>query len=113
MEREDKDYFKELISGNEPEPPNEVIEGKSRMKLRPDMVVHQEIVSNLFEEDFIDNDDSALLEDMKAHAESLGLDGEAFLDAYNKSNHEKRRSVSASPSLMISPNAKGKRQEND
>lgn len=108
MERENKDYFEELLSGHEPEIPDEVIQGKSRMKLRPDMVVHREIVSNLFEEDFVDNEDSALFEDMKAYAESLGLDGEAFLDAYNKSKQEKRRSVNAPPSLTISPQRKRK-----
>ena len=71
MEREDKAYFEELISGAEPEPSADVIEGKARMKLREDMVVKRELVSEFFEEDFLDTEDAVLLDDLKADAESL------------------------------------------
>ena len=45
MEREDRNFFQDLISGAKPEPPQEVMEGKARLKLRPDMIVKSEVVS--------------------------------------------------------------------
>jgi len=103
MEREDRNYFEELISGEEPEPPAEVTEGKSRMKLRPDMIVQKEIVSEFFEEDFLDTDDSALLDELKAHAESLGFDAEDILKAIKGKKKSKRRVAEAASPFPILP----------
>lgn len=103
MEREDKAYFKELLSGVEPEAPSAVLEGKTRMKLRPDMIVDHEIVSEFFEEDFLDTDDDALVDELKAHAESLGFDGDDIIKALKERKLQKRRSVAASDPFPILP----------
>ena len=42
MEREDRNFFEGLISGEEPVPAAEVTEGRARMKLRPAMIVEKE-----------------------------------------------------------------------
>ncbi|MEW6660029.1 MAG: DEAD/DEAH box helicase family protein [Thermodesulfobacteriota bacterium] len=106
MERDDRIYFQELISGAEPEPPIEVLEGKARMKLSPEMIVHREIVSELFEEDFLDTDDSLLLSELKAHAESLGFDSELIDESLKKKKSEKRRIVPAGQPFPVLPQIK-------
>ncbi|WP_022663846.1 DEAD/DEAH box helicase family protein [Desulfospira joergensenii] len=103
MEREDRDYFEELISGEEPEPPAEATEGRARMKLRNDMVVDKEIVSEFFEEDFLDTDDAALLDELKAHAESLGFDAADILKAIKSKKKSKRRVTEASAPFPVLP----------
>lgn len=102
MEREDKDFFEDLISG-EPVLPAEVTEGQARMKLRPDMIVEKEIVSAFFEEDFLDTDDSALLDELKAHAESLGFDAEDILKAIKGKKKSKRRVIEVAAAFPVLP----------
>jgi excisionase family DNA binding protein len=103
MEREDKAFFEDLISAVEPPPPEDITEGNARMKLRPDMIVEKEIVSEFFEEDFLDTDDGVLFEELKAHAESLGFDGEELLEALKRKKKEKRRVTEASAPFPVLP----------
>ncbi|MDA8091555.1 MAG: DEAD/DEAH box helicase family protein [Nitrospiraceae bacterium] len=103
MEREDKEFFENLISGDEPEPPEEVLSGDARKKLSEDMVVQREIISNFFEEDFIDPDDEVLIAELKAQAEALGFDA-ATLDAYIRGHAAgKRRAVDAASPFPVQP----------
>ncbi len=105
MEREDKAFFEDLISGAEPELPPEVLAGTARMKLGSDMVVHREVVSDFFEEDFLRSDDEAIYDDLRAHAESLGLDADAVVEAAKKKQVEKVRRVKASAPFAVLPQA--------
>lgn len=105
MERDDRDFFQDLISGEEIELPTEVLEGKARMKLRPEMVVHHEIISEFLEEDFLNPDDSTILEELKAHAESLGFDGNEIIEAL-KRKKDKQKFVEASEPFPILPQIK-------
>lgn len=102
MEREDQLFFSDLISGKEPEPPEEVVNGDARMKLREDMVVHKEIISEFLEEDFIASDDEALLEELKARVESLGFDSDEIVKMLKGRKPETvRRLNTASPFPVI------------
>lgn len=103
MEREDKAFFEDLIAGIEPEPPVEVLEGNTRMKLTEDMVVAKEIVSEFFEEDFLDTDDAVLREELKAYAESLGFDADMIEKAIQGKLKGQKRVVEASPPFPIIP----------
>jgi superfamily II DNA or RNA helicase len=109
MEREDKAFFEDLIKGVEPLPPSEVLDGNTRMKLRPDMMVQKEIVSEFFEEDFLDTEDAVLLDELKAVAESLGFDAEEIGKAITGKKKEKRRITEASAPFPVLPQKK--RQE--
>jgi excisionase family DNA binding protein len=87
LERDDQLFFQNLMSGAEPEPPESVLRGDARMKLREDMVVKQEIISEFFEENFLDTEDQALLDELKAQAEALGFDATMIAEAVRgKSN---------------------------
>lgn len=105
LEREDRAFFEDLIAGVEPELPREVLEGKTRQKVWPDMIVHDELVSEFFEEDFIQPDDETLLQELKARAESLGFDAEAIEEALKNREVEKVRRVKAAAPLAVSPQA--------
>jgi len=106
LEREDQTYFNDLIEGMEPEPPKQVLEGRGRQKLTEDMVVNQEFVTTLFEEEFIDQDDMALLDELKAQAERLGFDAEKIEKAIRGQQNEKVRRVNVPESLPVPPQAR-------
>lgn len=74
FENDDQRFWEEVAGGREPDPPEEVLEGNARMKLLEDMVVSNEIVEQLFEEDFLTAEDSEILEDLEKKLEALGLD---------------------------------------
>lgn len=103
MDREDREYFADLIEGKEPELPAEVLEGKRREKLRESMVVHDEIIESFIQEQFIDPDDETLLQEMKGIAESLGFDAQDVIEALKRKQAEKRKIVDASPEFPILP----------
>ncbi len=102
IEREDANFFKELIEGQIEEPPAEVLDGSARQKLGEGMVVNREIVTELFEEDFVATDDATLLTELKAHAEALGFDAEA-VDVLSHGARGGKRRVGASPAFATNP----------
>lgn len=103
IEREDQQYLAGLINGDEPEPPREVTEGSARMKIRPDMVVHNELLDSLIEEDFLDADDELILEELRRNAEAMGLDADAVVEAAKASRRPSKRSVEAPEPFAVNP----------
>ncbi|MFO0570165.1 MAG: DEAD/DEAH box helicase family protein [Polyangiaceae bacterium] len=74
FENDDQKFWEEVTGGAEPEPPRDVLNGDTRMKLHEDMVVKSEIVDSLFEEDFSSAEDADIVRDLEKKLESLGLD---------------------------------------
>src|SRR5208282_2085544 len=102
MEREDAAFFKELVEGEVEQPPGEVLEGTARQRLGEDMVVNREIVSELFEEDFVASDDATLIAELKEQAEALGFDAEA-VDALVRQASPGKRRVEANAAFATNP----------
>ena len=104
IEREDQQFLASLIQGDEPEPPREVTEGRTQMKIRPDMVVQNEVLDSLIEEDFLDADDELVFEELRRTAEAMGLDAEAVVVAAKKaSKRASTRIVAAPEPFAVSP----------
>ena len=103
LEREDRQFLTGLIAGEEPPLPPEVIEGRTRMKIRPDMVVHSEILDSLIEDDFVDADDELLLEEIRRNAEAMGLDAEAIVAAARQAKRPSTRMVAAPEPFVVNP----------
>jgi hypothetical protein len=103
MDREDKQFFDDLISGREPDVPAEVLNGSSRMRLRPEMIVHNEIVTSLFEQNFIDPDDETLLDELRVQAEALGFDADDFIAMIKKRAETGPRVMPASGPFPVLP----------
>ena len=103
IEREDQQFLAGLIQGDEPEPPREVTEGRTQMKIRPDMVVHNEVLDSLIEEDFLDADDELVFEELRRNAEAMGLDADAVVTAAKASKRASTRTVAAPEPFPVSP----------
>ena len=103
IEREDHQFFAGLIQGDEPEPPREVTEGRTQMKIRPAMVVHNEVLDSLIEEDFLDADDELVFEELRRNAEAMGLDADAVVTAAKASKRASTRTVAAPEPFPVSP----------
>ena len=103
IEREDREYLSGLIKGDEPEPPRDVTAGRAQMKIRPDMVVHNEVLDSLIEEDFIDSDDELILDELRRNAEAMGLDAEALVTAAKASKRSSTRTVAAPERFPVNP----------
>ena len=103
IEREDQQFLAGLIQGDEPEPPQEVVEGLTQMKIRPDMVVHDEVLDSLIEEDFIDAEDELVFEELRRNAEAMGLDADAVVAAAKTAKRSSTRTVAAPHPFPISP----------
>lgn len=103
IEKEDRKFFEDLIEGQPPdEPPAEIRDGSSREKLSEAMVVNDEIVSEFFEEEFVSSEDEALLANLAAHAESLGLDPEKIKILTQQTRKSMRR-VDAGGDFVVLP----------
>ena len=103
IEREDQKFLAGLIQGDEPEPPREVTEGRTQMKIRPDMVVHNEVLDSLIEEDFLDADDELVFEELRRNAEAMGLDADAIVTAAKASKRASTRTVAAPEPFPVNP----------
>lgn len=103
IEREDQLFLAGLIGGDEPDPPREVTDGEARMKIRPEMVVHNEVLDSLIEEDFLDADDELVFEELRRNAEAMGLDADAVVAAAKAAKREPRRRVDAPEPFPVSP----------
>ena len=88
FENDDQKFWEELTSGKEPDPPKEVLDGRARMKLHEDMVVQNEIVEQLFEEDFSTADDTDIQHDLEKKLEALGLDPRLAQQVVQKSRSD-------------------------
>jgi len=103
IEREDQLFLAGLIGGDEPDPPREVTDGEARMKIRPEMVVHNEVLDSLIEEDFLDAEDELVLEELRRNAEAMGLDADAVVAAAKGAKREPKRRVDAPEPFPVSP----------
>ena len=88
FENDDQKFWEELTGGKEPDPPKEVLDGRARMKLHEDMVVQNEIVEQLFEEDFSTADDADIQHDLEKKLEALGLDPRLAQQVVQKSRSD-------------------------
>ena len=104
FENDDQDFWEKVTGGEEPEAPQEVLDGDARMKLHEGMVVHREIVEQLFEEDFTTAEDADIEQDLEKKLEALGLDSTLARQIVEQSRREaQQRSVSraAAPFSVI------------
>ena len=88
FENDDQLFWEEVTSGNEPDPPKNVTDGSSRMKLHEEMVVRNEIVEQLFQEEFVTAEDSDIQLDLERKLEALGLDPRLAQEVVQKSRSD-------------------------
>lgn len=108
IDREDQKFFHDLLEGKEPELPSEVLDGSARKRISEQMIVHNEIVDNFLQEDFLDPDDEALQAELKAVAESLGFDTEDLIEYLKKQKTERFKKVPATAPFPVNPQSRRK-----
>jgi len=103
VQNQDQKFFKEIMENAETLPPQEVVEGKTRMKMAESMVVRKEIVQNFLEERFITAEDELLMDEMKSSAEALGFDADEMVEFLKKKQGEKLAAVPPSAPFTVMP----------
>jgi len=76
FESDDQKFWEDVIGGKEPEPPSDIRNGESRMKLSEPGVVNYEIVDSLIEEQFTSAEQEDIIRELREKLELLGLDPE-------------------------------------
>jgi excisionase family DNA binding protein len=74
FEKDDEEFWAEVTGGEEPEPPLPRGIGGGRMNLSAPLTVHGEIVEDLYEEAFVDDDEQSRLRELKEMLEATGFD---------------------------------------
>jgi DNA repair protein RadD len=103
FESDDQKFWEEVTGGKEPDPPREVTDGETRMKLREDIVVHNEIVDHLFEEEFTTAGDADIEKDLAKKLEMLGLDPSFARQAIQQSRRQGRTLAPAAAPFSVLP----------
>ena len=104
FENDDQAFWEEVTGGGEPDPSQDVLSGKARMRLREDMVVNSEIVDRVFEEEFTTAEDADIVADLEQKLERLGLDPALAQEVVKKSASAKpqlRQSDAAQPFAVL------------
>ncbi len=76
------------------------------MRMTPEMRVKDEIVESLFEEGFLDPENEDLIEDLRAHAEALGFDGDEIVKNLVRAKTAGSTVVPAPQAFPVSPQRK-------
>lgn len=92
FEKDDEEFWAEVTGGEDPEPPLPRGTGGGRRALIAPLTVHNEIVENLYEESFVDDDEEARLKELREMLEATGYDtalAEQIISQQKQSNENK------------------------
>lgn len=102
FESDDQKFWEEVISGKEPDPPEEVKSGQARMKLSENGVVNYEIVDSLIEEQFTSAEQEDIIKELREKLELLGLDPEKAEELV-RANTDARKTARAAEPYQVLP----------
>jgi len=103
FEKDDQQFWEEIIGGKEPDVPRDVKSGAARMRNAEDVVVNHEIVDSLIEEDFTTADDEDLIKELEHKLEQLGFDPSEAKGLVLKQKKGKSRRVSSAEPFQVLP----------
>lgn len=102
FEKDDEEFWAKISAGLEPEPPSPRGEGSGRQNIKAPLVVHGEIVSTLFEEEFVD-DEEERLQLAREQLEALGFDPDKVTEILRSQKKERYDVVPAATPLVVQP----------
>ncbi|MBD3330139.1 hypothetical protein GF354_01255 [Candidatus Peregrinibacteria bacterium] len=103
FEKDDQQFWEDVIGGKDPEPPRDVKSGKTRMRISDPTVASHEIVESLIEEDFITADEEDLIRDLEQKMELLGLDSSSARSIVLKQKVGDKKTSKAAEPFQILP----------
>lgn len=103
FENDDQSFWDKVIGGEEPETPMATSEGNTRLQSGERVVVHNEIVEELWEEDFTAVEDEQVIEDLRERLTLYGLDPEQAEEMFKKAKQAPMRKRSPSQPFLVQP----------
>jgi len=103
FEKDDQQFWEEVIGGKEPDVPRDVKSGESRMRNAEQVVVNNEIADSLIEEEFTSADEEDLIKDLEEKLESLGLDPSSAKEIVLKQAKESQKTSKAAEPFQKLP----------
>jgi hypothetical protein len=103
FENDDKAFWDKVIGGEEPEVPQAVLDGMTRLRAGDQVVVHDEIVDSLWEEDFTSPEDQQIVEDLRERFKLLGLDDSKIEEMVRMAQQAPVRKLSPSEPFAVQP----------
>jgi excisionase family DNA binding protein len=103
FENDDKAFWDKVIGGEEPEPPQAVLDGTTRLRAGDLVVVHDEIVDSLWEEDFTSHEDQQIVDDLRERFKLLGLDDSKVEEMVRVAQKASVRKLSPTAPFAVQP----------
>lgn len=107
FENDDLNFWEEVTKGEiEEEVPDDVKEGRAKRRIKPKMIVHNELVESLVESSLtMSSDENDIKSELKANLEALGLNPELADEIINKqkSNLENSQTLAKASQFQILP----------
>ncbi len=103
FENDDQSFWDKVIGGEEPEVPQNVLDGTARLRASDRVVVHGEIVKSLWEEDFTSVEDTQIVEDLRERLKLLGLDASKAEEMVRMAQQAPMRKGAAAQPFTVQP----------
>jgi DNA repair protein RadD len=104
FEKDDEEFWAEVAGGMEPEPPLPRGEGQyARTQLIAPLTIHGEMVEELYEEQFIDDDEAARLQELKAMLEATGFDSSLAENMIKQQQSDGKKITLAASPIAVQP----------
>ncbi len=103
FENDDQAFWDKVIGGEEPEVPQNVLDGTARLRATDRVVVHGEIVESLWEEDFTSVEDTQIVEDLRERLKLLGLDASKAEEMVRMAQQAPMRKGAAAQPFAVQP----------
>lgn len=103
FENDDQAFWDKVIGGEEPDVPQSVLDGTTRLRAGERVVVHDEIVDSLWEEDFTSVEDEQIVADLRERLKLLGLDDTKAEEMVRIAQQAPVRKGSAAEPFVVQP----------
>lgn len=103
FENDDQAFWDKVIGGEEPEVPQDVLNGTARLRASERVVVHGEIIESLWEEDFTSLEDQQIVEELRERFKLLGLDSSKIEEMVRQAQRPPMRKHSPTEPFAVQP----------
>lgn len=103
FENDDKAFWDKVIGGEEPDVPQTVLDGQTRLRATDRVVVHNEIIDSLWEEDFTSPEDQQIVDDLRERFKLLGLDDSKIEEMVRAAQTASVRKLSPTEPFPVQP----------
>ncbi len=103
FENDDQTFWDKVIGGDEPDLPQAVRDGTTRLRAGDQVIVHGEIIDSLWEEDFTSVEDAQIIDDLRDRMKLLGLDDSKVEEIVRAAQKPPLRKIPATEPFAIQP----------